>query len=459
MSIIIMAQEAIVDIPQTVVLESGQLQLNVISAEASNGMFQLAIVDDSGNQVSQSIVTLSEPVEEYDIQLPIGFNGNAWLEIRTGNEKSATEIYILPRPTQLSNTARTTASIEMESPAQMEYGQEEEVCYPGESTDGNPIYLSASDQLFGGVSIEFQSVEPWINYPIEIEDGTVSQALILDQSQMKGMPISKEENSLILTIYQSNIGSQPVALNKLSNTILAVKPVSSDYKSERYLDFNDEAITYLANQLLIAELIEAPIERVKATTPSSDDQSWQSMIGKPAIDVDPRDYVDFDDVDSFIDEVVKNVRIYQTGEDSNGSYVYPIQTSQSIRQPLYLIDNRVSTVDQLLNMDQRKINRIRVYTDVGLLTTQIGPSASAGLVIVSTEAIDNPPIFSVGDSLYSTSESKVGTLSPTPFAGQANNGCYQHNERLGDFRLRLITLKENGLEQQESIIKVNKKTN
>ncbi len=458
-SMLTMAQGAIIDIPQTIVLESGQLQLNVITAKSSNAMYQVALVDDTGNLLSQSMIFLNESYGQYNLQLPIGTTGRAWLEVRTGNEQSTTEIYILPRQTQLSSNSAKSSAIELMDLAQVDYDQDKGVYLIEDELVGKPIYMSSSDQLFNGASLEFDQVEPWVSYAVEVEDGSASQALILDQSQMIGMATVRVENRLILTLDQSHIGSQPVAINKLSNTILRINPVLTNYKSERYLDLDEEMISYLANQLLIAELIEAPIEFVSKKSELLKDQSWQSTIGKPTIDVDPRDYIDFDNVASFIDEVVKNIRIYQNADSSYGSYVYPIQTSQSIRQPLYLIDNQVSSIDYLLSIDQRKVSQIRVYTDVGKLTEQIGPAGSAGLVIVSTEENGSSPIFSVGDNLSSSVSSTVGTLSPIAFSGKVEEEGYIHNERLGNFQIRLILMTENGLEQHQTLINVNKNSN
>ena len=459
MSMVVLAQAAIVDIPQTILLQSGQLQFSVISERSSEAMFQIAIVDDNGNQLSQSIVNPSELLAKYTLQLPFGITGSAWLEIRTGDELSTAELYILPRPTQLISNVAKSSGIEVMDIDPADYDQDSGVYLIGDELVGKPIYMSSSDQLFGGASIQFNQVEPWINYALEVEGGSASQALILDQSNMIGMPTVRDQNRLILTLDQSNMGSQPIAINKLSNTILPSKPVSNNFQSKKYGDLDDETIAYLANQLLIAELVEAPIELVNKKADPLEEPSWQSKIGKPSIAVDPRDYIDFDNVASFIDEVVKNIRIYQNADNGYGSYIYPIQTSQSIRQPLYIIDNQVSSIDHLLSIDQRKISQIRVYTDVAKLTAQIGPAGSAGLVIVSTEEKGSRPVFSVGEKLSSSTPNPIGTLSPIAFAGEVNDDGYRHNERLGDFQIRLILLTENGLEQHQTMIEVNKNSN
>lgn len=452
------SQSAMIDIPQTIILQGGVLHLNVVSYEPKDQIYHIMIIDHQGHIVDQRVIQPTQGVQHYQIQLSNSLLNSCRIDIRNGDQLASADLYILPRPTEL-----LTDMMLVNHEDGIGTMQNQEIC----NTNGlglTPIYVSISDTNFGGAILTIDKVAQWINYPINIVSKSLDQLMILDQRDFSVLNINADNGLTYLKLSSNDVGSQVVALDQLTNGKMKLFPrvEMKDSDSHKYDNLSMAEIQSLANQLLIAEIQAGANTLEKGGTDqiSDTDDHWDVLLSKPSIDVDPTEYVDFNSIKNFIDEVVKNLRIY--GSDAQGyqSYVYPLQTKPSIRQPLYLMNGRVSSLDSLLSLDQNQITNIRVYTDMRTLVKTFGPTASAGLVMAtSTLDVEEKHTFNIGALIHPSHEDvDVSDLAVSPFAGATNQPCYMHNARLGQFNMKVIYHDEEILELENTTLLIQPKS-
>lgn len=438
------AQSVVIDLPQTILLEGDYLTINVISDQVDDAIIGVNLLDKSGNLVAQHIINPSTEVSQYSIQIPKTVKQTAWVEIVNGDQSEVEELYILKRPIEIASNLDQLV-LGDGSRAQMQYKQNETVCI--DSDLQNSIYLSVSDQLFGGAMIQLDNVMNTIHHPFSFDQTKAGLTVVLDESTMRPARILQSEDANKLKISSSDAGSKFVVVDRLSNQQIPFTQSKRKMRSAQ-ISFTEKEENYLANQLLITEILSPAMDYSQSQNARDyTTTDWSQVLTRPSIDVNPKEYVNFDKVEAFIDEVVKNLRIYTSDAGVVSSYVYPVQTSPSIRQPLYLLNGQVSSIDQILSMDQSQIERILVYTDVKSLTTNLGPVASAGLVMVYADVpLQSENRLVIGHTLSTRLQSThTSPLDIIPLATLTLSNCYQHNERIGNFEMRLVSKDENGM--------------
>ena len=438
------AQTAVIDLSQTILLEGGKLHFSVITHEAQSTFFILDLIDNKDKLLKQQLIYPSTEVSSYAMTIPVDIPEQAWLVIRNGEATQEQELLILDRPQQLLQQASPIA-INASSTAN-NYMQEESICVTEDSEA--LVYLSSTDATFKGSLLSFKDVKDFVSYPIKIDNSQVDQVFVLDGNSLKPLPTAELNLKATVQLNNTSAGRTLFAINKLTNLPEKVNYLTTTAPTESaFSKLDPDYKKWLANQLLINDLLTPARQQDEAATVNLTEESkWDAKLGTPTVHLKPQDYVDFDDMKSFLSELARNLKLYPT-DIGHGSYIYPIHKKASLRQPLYLINGYIATVDDLLNMKQESITSIKVYTEVKPLVKNLGPVASAGLVLIKTteKSLANNNI-KVGQALKTVTTPKAASpLSPLAYMGSSLHNCYTHNKRLGLFNIHSLSIDDKTL--------------